>query len=595
MSQRSALFASSLVSGDVAPAPDMLVTVTKVNSDGTTEDVSATATTDADGRYELTLDSVTASDAGQAEFYYIISASDESGSLLLSSIAAPTEDMSAPVSPGTTFGSAVLENGVGGISTIPSPEQVNNMNALYDKVLTDLPPGVIEYPSNANTEEAQNAVLAMANGVSAAGGDAQTIYQGVLFESNFYSIQTDATSDATDAAQYVKKAILYGCDQPSQQPLSDLDANIIGEGLKAGTTFTPTQIVEAINAVSGQPPISTETAVSSFATLLSNIENVTPEQGLNPSDMIALNVKRNLTSASFNASTALEADQVIAFIESLNSGPQPGQVCAGNFNITNILKQLTNVSELASPAIKQVQIYADSGFGCDSGMGFGHFRGEVQVYIPQSSPDLQVSGVNITGTNGINEFQVIPDGGRYIFDDDGICVTYGQEVDYTVTVTLSDSSTLQTQITRNHPALPEAQTTVNGQPTSNNNNNPDVFDVNRPLYTWQTPEEVLATIVNPPEGSAVKYTYEFSHINKNDSQSSPLSQCPMVSSGALYSVNNFLPTVDCDPAACATALNNGTPASDILCRMNIQVYLVDQYDNYLGQAAGHFPVFTVQQ
>ena len=590
-------FRKSVLSADVVPAPGMNVTVTKVNSDGTEEQVSASTTTDAEGHYSIVLDSVTPTDAGQANFYYNIKASDSSGSLVLNSITAPTEDSTVPVSPGTTIGASALGNNVGGISGIPSPEQVNNMNNLFDKALTDLPPGTVQYPSNTNSDASKEAVLAMANGMSAAGGDQQAIYQGVLFESNFYSILTDTTSDASDAAHYVKKATLYGCDQPSQQPLSDLDANIIGDAMKNGVTYTPTQIVEAINASGVNPQIPLDTAVSSFSTLLANIENVSPTTGLETNDLIALNIKRNLTSASFNASTPLDPDQAIAFIESLNRGagimaPPSAQACTGNFNITNILAQLTQLSELASPQIKQVQIYADSGFGCSDPVQ-GHFMAQVQVYIPHNSA-LNVSNVHISGTNGISQDSTMGSNGTFLFNQDGVCVTHGDNVTYTVTVTLSDTSELTTEVTRNHPYIPEAVTTVDGNPTSNNVNNPDVFNVNRPLYTWLTPEEALAGITNAPENSVVKYTYEFSHIQQSN-PSGPLNQCGFVSSGALYSVNNFLPTVDCDPTACSAAMGGSIPASDIICRMNIQVYLVDQSDNYLGQAAGHFPVFTVVQ
>jgi len=563
----------------------MLVTVTKVNSDGTTEDVDATATTDADGRYELTLDSVTASDAGQSEFYYIISASDESGSLLLSSIAAPTEDMSAPVSPGTTFGSAVLENGVGGISTIPSPEQVNNMNALYDKVLTDLPPGMIEYPSNANTEEAQNAVLAMANGVSAAGGDAQTIYQGVLFESNFYSLQTDATSDATDAAQYVKKAILYGCDQPSQQPLTDLDAQIAGQLLTDGVTYTPTQIVAAINAASNDPDITVETAVSNFAALLTNIEEVSPTNGLETNDMIALNVKRTLSSSTFNADTALEGDQVLAFIESLNPGPMPGQVCAGNINLTNVLKQLTEASELASPAIAQVMVYGER-MTCPEAT----VTGEVQVYIPEGSSVNVMSATLSGGSLASPIVGSLQGNNRYRFDDPTACASFGVDATYTITVNLSSGGPLTQTVERNHPDVTQATVSVDGVPTSDSATVPTDYNVPYPLFTWENPADMLAGITDAPPNSAVKYTYEFSYIDPTDTVVAPLTACPQVAVGALYSVSSMLPSTECDPEACA-ALAPGHNASDIVCRLYIQTVLVDESDNYLEVAAGEFATY----
>lgn len=90
---------------------------------------------------------------------------------------------------------------------------------------------------------------------------------------------------------------------------------------------------------------------------------------------------------------------------------------------------------------------------------------------------------------------------------------------------------------------------------------------------------------------SVKYTYEFAHVDTSAVQVSPASQCAQVSSGALYSVDSFNPTADCDVAACAASL--GVSASNISCRMNIQSYLVDKNDKILGQAAGHFRFFCV--
>lgn len=95
-------------------------------------------------------------------------------------------------------------------------------------------------------------------------------------------------------------------------------------------------------------------------------------------------------------------------------------------------------------------------------------------------------------------------------------------------------------------------------------------------------------------------TYEFSHVAvAGPLAGGPLNSntypgCNSVNSSgslAMYSVDSFVPTVDCDIAACAAS--TGEPESNIICRMNIQTFLVDGYDRLLGQAAGHFPVFCV--
>lgn len=575
---------ASGVNADVAPAPGMEITVTQVNSDGTTEELEATATSDAEGNYTLSLDAVTQTTAGQSDFYYLITATD--GTVVLNSVAAPTEDMTAPVSPGTTFGAAALSNGIGGISTIPSAEQVNNLNLLNDQVLTDFPDGSIEYPSNANTPEALAAVLSMANGTAASDSQSQYAYMGVLSESNFYSIVTDATSDETDRAQYVKKMIFNGCGQPSQQPLTDLDANVIGQVLQDGITSTPTEIVAAMNAASNDPDISVDTAVSSFVTLLTNIEAISSTVGLDEADLLPLNVKRNLTAATFTSATPLDADQAVAFIETLNFGVGPQAApCNGNINITNVLKELTEASELDVPAIAQVQVYGER-MACPQAT----VTGEVEVYIPEGSAVTVVSTELSGGSLSSPIVGTLQGMNRYVFDDASACALFGVEATYTVTVNLSSGGPLTQTVDRNHPNVPQATVTVDGVPTSDSATVASDYDVPFPLFTWEDPADMLAGITDAPANSAVKYTYEFSYIDATDMVIAPLNTCPTVTAGALYSVSSMLPVTECDPEACA-ALSPGHDASDIVCRLYIQTVLVDESDNYLQVALGEFATY----
>ncbi|MDO8519787.1 MAG: hypothetical protein Q7T11_06450, partial [Deltaproteobacteria bacterium] len=282
----------------------------------------------------------------------------------------------------------------------------------------------------------------------------------------------------------------------------------------------------------------------------------------------------------------------LAFLQTL---PQDGNPCQfGSVDITAVIADLTSDADLESPTISDAQIYHDSGFGCT---GTGHFRAEVDVYAPGTTvSSVSIASSNTTSLGGDGVHALTADGTRWVSQAsaegaNGICVTFNSEVTYTITSNLANGSTLTDTVTRNHPNVPEADTTVNGEETSNDVQNPDVLTDKRPVYEWESPEEKLATITGAPAGSVVKYTYEFSHVNGSAGQTSPLTGCDMQSSGALYSVNNFMPTVDCDPEACATS--SGVAADDIVCRMNIQTFLVDAYDRYLGQAAGHFPVFCV--
>ncbi len=194
----------------------------------------------------------------------------------------------------------------------------------------------------------------------------------------------------------------------------------------------------------------------------------------------------------------------------------------------------------------------------------------------------------------------------YESNTDGVCVNLGKEVSYTVTANFSDSTFVIATVNRNHPRIPEASSQVlvsdAFQMGSGDSDNPTVVSVSRPLYQWTSPVDMLDLIANDSANTAVeaellagdyavKYTYEFAHVDTGAVQVSPASQCAQVSSGALYSVDSFNPTADCDVAACATALS--VSPSRIACRMNIQSYLVDKNDKILGQAAGHFRFFCV--
>ena len=318
---------------------------------------------------------------------------------------------------------------------------------------------------------------------------------------------------------------------------------------------------------------------------------------LSDDDQLALYVARDLDADTLSEDTALAADQAAAFLESLPD--TPCSLGSGG-DVTLVVADLTGDATLEDSAIADMQIYHDSGFGCNEGDDEGHFRAEIEVYDPG---EIGVESVVITSSDtdalgGDGAHTLSQDNGstRYVSQTSdsgatGVCVAFGEEVSYTITVTMADDSELTQTVTRNHPRVPEADTTVDGEETSNNIDDPDVLTTARPVYTWESPDEKLAQITDAPEGSVVKYTYEFSHVDGSSDQTSPLNNCGMESSGALYSVDSFMPTVDCDVAACAAA--SGVAAENVICRMNIQTFLVDEYDRYLGQAAGHFPVFCV--
>ncbi len=582
----------TLPSADTAVAEGMTVTVTKVNADATTEEVTGvTATTDASGNYTLAgLDPVTTTD-GAADFYYKITATD--GTIVLDSITAPTEDETVPVSPGTNLASDVLEEIVGGQP--PSPEVVEAIRELVKKNAEDDLSESSTIPSASDTE----ATLGFANGISTAGGDAEKMYKASKFESEAFEIIADPTTDADTAAAYVKQAILQGCNQDtSTNPIPVLGAEVMGEEMVAGTTYTPTQVVEAYNAASGENVVAA-TAASSFAEILTDIDTnytagAADAEGLSTADQVALYVKRGLVGSTFSVDTPLMADQALAFLQTLEDSQNP---CGLSVDVNAVIAELTSSAELESPAISQVQIYNDSTGDCSAGSNEGHFRGSLEVYIPAES-DVTVVSTRIVGTNGIDASGSLS-GNSYIFTLTGpsSCVTFEEDVTYTVSVTLSSGGPLTTTVDRNHALVPEAITTLlDGTALSSNSNSPTLQPDKRPAFAWTDPETLLAQIPNAPAGSKIKYTYEFSHMLVGGG--GPLSNtvaCPSINGGGtipLYELSNVMPSEDCQVDLCAT--EQATTPDQIVCRMNIQTFLVDEYDNYLGQAAGNFRFFGVE-
>jgi hypothetical protein len=170
----------------------------------------------------------------------------------------------------------------------------------------------------------------------------------------------------------------------------------------------------------------------------------------------------------------------------------------------------------------------------------------------------------------------------------------------------SSATAATRNVTRLHPRIPEASSEVLADCAfvagADNTSNATVVDTARPLYQWTSPAQMETNIQNDDANTAVasilasssnrvKYTYEFAHVDLTASPISPAGACDQVPSGRLYTVDSFIPTVDCDVTACATALS--IDASNVGCRINIQSYYVDELDNILGQAAGHFRFFCV--
>lgn len=590
---------------------DATVTLVKISPDGTEEEV-ATTTTDSEGNYSFEDVDVASGGNGESnDFYYEIRATTDT--VEVSAPVAPTEDNDAVnLSPETTLAAKILSDVVSvpfqDDKPTPAPETIEALRTLVTSDVQNLQE-LIDIPS-LSTDSAED-VLATANGISATGTDSEKMYKTTQFESEVTGILADDTSTADDAASYIKRVIRESCDQTtSVNPVPVLAAEAMGEAMLDETTFTPEEICAAYNA-DAATDADCSVKVEAFADMLVTIEddfagvaNVSASLAsmdvvttFDSDEQIALYTKRNLDGATLALTTELEADQALAFLQTLPDSENPCSV--SNVDITKIISDLTDDADLGDAAIEEVQIYHNSGFGCNEGDNKGHFVADVRVYLPDPSVTIESVTIDSTDTTALSD----EDGSvdltqenptRWVSDDDGVCVTHGVDVTYTVTVTLSDSSTLTQEVERNHPAVPEATTTFSDGSLSGDENTPTVTETVRPTFSWIAPDEVLADVLDAPERSAIKYTYEFSHYRVGAGEPiSPSDDCPMItSSGALYSVDNFIPTEDCDPVACAASLSD-TEANDVACRINVQTFLVDEYDNYLGQGAGNFRFFCV--
>jgi len=594
---------------------DASVTLFKIFPDGVEEEVDiGTVTTDETGAYSIPDVPVPTTGTGSAEdFYYEVRVSD-GDDIDVRAPAAPTADTTVNVNPETNLAAKILTDvaEVPGTSDLPTPSgaAIEAMRQLVDEDAAMLRgDGAIEVP-NATASGAAD-VLTSANGIASAGGDAEKLYKAVQFEAEALEIGNGiiaGTATAEDAGAYIKRVTREGCNQiATGNPMPAAAALALGEAALAETTFTPQEIVDAYNANNGvDPDVTLTDKVTQFADLLTGVEDkfdmsVGAPEDLGDNSQVVLYTQRDLSGADFAADTPLAPDQAAAFLQSLPlDDTDPGSdVCSfgNNVDVTGIVAELTGDADLAQPAIADVQIYNDSGFGCTSGdpPTLGHFRAEVDVYAPGVAVEsVTVDSTDATALGGDGTETLSPQGNRWVSSTDGVCVTLSQDVTYTITATLTAGDPVTTTVTRNHPLVPEADTTVDGLPTSNDAFNPDIFIVSRPVYSWESPEVKLAEIPDAPAGSVVKYTYEFSHVAISGSPSGPLAGCNAVNSSgslAMYSVDSFIPTVDCDIAACA--LSSSVAESDIICRLNIQTFLVDDFDRLLGQAAGHFPVFCV--
>lgn len=595
--------------------PNATVNLYRISGGGTASaqiDIG-TVTTDASGDY--TISEVTESPEGSgqdSDFYYEVRITK--GDLTLVSPVSPQADTTVNVSPETDLAakilSDVLEVPSDDTPPVPSASLIESTRELVIQNAGDLIGGdKIGLPSAVGASN-QDEILAAANGIAAGGGNAEKAFKAASFESEYYALSAQGVNaSSAEVSGYLSRLVSEGCNQSGQNNFPQPVAELMAERFKTGTTVTVSAIIAAYNNHFTGTPLVSDTVIAEYDSMLTNIGNnqgtaANTVSDISNNDLLGLMAKRDLDAAGFSGDSALTMDQAAAFIQVLG-----GTNCAleGQLDLYGFIGELLGDSGFAVPRISGFEIYHNSGFGCNEGSGDGHFVADVGVY--SGGKTLTSVVVNSTDTNalgGDGTETLTAQGNRFVSNTNGVCVALGTAVTYTITANFNDGSSATRQVERNHPRIPEASSQVlvdgafvNG---ADNGGSPTVVDSPRPLYQWTSPADMETAIANDSANTAVseslaassarvKYTYEFSHVDLTGSPISPASQCDSVPSGRLYSVDSFIPTVDCDVSACATAL--GINASDVGCRINIQSFYVDRQDKLLGQAAGHFRFFCV--
>lgn len=584
------------------------VTLWKIFPDGTeTQDTSiGTVTTDSSGNFTLPAVTIPTTGTGAVtDYYYEVRITD--GTNTEAYPLAPTGDMTIAATPNTTLAASVLADVVDNPSstTDPTPPAatINQTATLVAANAADISTKTT-LPTTTSTDAT---VIAVANGITTAGGAAEVTYKALQFESEYAGYAADlAAATAANVGGYLTRVARESCSEATS-PLYQGTAELLAALFKDPTTYTPTAIVAAYNAVADNANQKVlATAVTDYTALLTAIE-------ANPTTFTiaqqqALFTRHSLTAATFSATSALKVDQALSFLLSLGTSSSATAMNACQFqqaNFSHVLASLTSHPSLASPMIVGYQIY-NSAYTCPTDTNFE--ADDVRIYIPKSST-ATVTGVTVassdTSFNGGGAATLTLNGDRYAYvkpNSGAACVTLGIDTTYTITATLSSGGPLTKTVTRHHVLTPEPVDFKAGSTQmSNNENSPVTTTVARPLITWTAPATLYATITGAPAGSQVKYTIEFSHyrVGSGGPIASDTASCPGFNTGGvrhLYSVDNYLPAVDCNPTAClaaqiAAGAAGFTSSSVVECRMYINTWLVDSYDTLLGQAAGTFGFF----
>ena len=583
------------------------VTLVKMKPDGTEELVDiGTVTTDATGAFSIPdVPPVEAGSGAATDAYYEVRVTK--GTVEEAVPLAPTGDTTVEVTPETSIAADILGDVVDAptLDTRPIPSK-ETIDAVVNQTAGDLQAmsGLVDIPSadTATQADDQADFTDMAHGVASAGGNAEVVARAAQYESEYLGLTADSATTSDVYTGYLTRLVRDACGEPADNPMPAPAVEAAATELVAGTTYTLQQVVDAYTVANPATALTVAGVVSSLNSdraaldaALDATDGATPIDG----DGQLLLVGHGRV-ATFAADTALAPDMVLVLLQYLASLEATGDDPCPLDKLTagKALAELFGDATLATLRIADYQIYNNSGFGCDEAAGEGHLVAEVELSVPAGvtidSVTVAADDPAALGGAPISLTEDPPGSGRWRNAADGNCVPEDKTITYTITATPTSGSPVTMAVDRFHVHVPEPTVQHHGTDMVSTSDAPTAVSTARPLFTWTQPDVLLAQITGAPADAKVKYGYEFAHIDTTASPQGPLPSCDATNASGeqrLYSVSAFIPTVDCDPAACAAA--SGVAEANIACRIAIQTFLLDGDDRYQSQAAGTFRFFKV--
>ncbi len=601
------------------------VTLVQINADGTEETVSGvTATTDSSGNYTLSNVPATVTGTGEStDFYYEVRV--ENGDGYVAAPLATEADVTVNVSPETHLAARMLTeasetDASGSEHLVPAEDVINTLReAALDEISGTLEESIL-IPDLSEDDQ----VNILATALTSDGGDIEAAMESVEAEREYLALEESTDSDAV--ASYLAHATRQACNFNSSLVLPESAMEQLAEVFTSDGTLTIDEVVAAYNESNGSDPdTTTDSAVTEIDGMLDAIESaLSGDAELSTANQVLSIADRDLTSSTFSATTELEVDQALAFAQTL----LPTACDTDSFDVVGFANTLSGEDTDPTSQVTDAVIYHDSTGACPAE---GHLQANVNVYASGSLTTTAVTvaggGNNVSltsmGTSGHNS--------RWRIASDN-CVNLPSDVDYTITATFSDASIATMTKTVPHREVQEANISLveeDGDITPLINGAIGKVPVSRPTFKWSpepgTPTTTALSGATVPENTKIKFIFELSHVFTTDFLSDvsadaghtvnqgPLSQCALGGSGAkLMDKNYFVSDTDCDIAGCLAALQDNPTlnmtaqdsavvsidtstitTTDIACRTNIQTYLVDEFDNIIGQAAGNFRSYCV--